>query len=794
MTACPSATWHVRAARNLRRSISKACTTLATIACVATAGVAQVNGGFEANNFSGWTVEYSNYTGAGTFTPWVGVRPIAHPVETVINSSTALSPCQPSRVLPYEDTYMAQINDLAGGYHATRIWQTFSPTAFDLATSGMLSGQVGALLVDPGHPADAQPGFRAELLVNGSTYGAVQVNATQAAANGWQVLGNCGSDPVYYKRFKYCVDLKHLKVSDVITVRLTVWDCAYGGHGAMAFCDGVKWDVCTAPPSDMVGWWYETMWNAPVRDLAGAPYNDGVNTGPLTPLHCAKIGNALSHYTVNYVAVPDHNDLDFPVNQDFSIDLWANPTIQSGRLDPLVSKMCYSSSGFDDGYFFYLDNGNPTLLLTSGFAWTVHKDTTVSVPLNEWSHLAVTVDRASVTPVVKFYFNGDLLTGVYPAPLTGSLTNGDELRLGGPPCGNSFTDLFSGCTDEIELFRRVLTGDEVMRVAANCKGKCKPCLIRPTLATGGRGVTSATAVGNLFDVTVTAPEPISVCAVSVRPYGFSGPFDVSVYATPTTYVGKTNTAGAWTLVGTGSGVSAGGTTTTSQIVECAMTTPFNLLQGNYGLAVFLHNPSGTSSLAYSAHPATSGSMPPWSDPDVTIVPSPATAPGVASSGLFGLSSPGLWNGAIHYRKASTEAQPGFCFFGAGCPSSAGPICRQILLSPALLGSTASAAITNTPPMGLGIQALGLSGTMASFGPLPLDLAPLGAPGCQLRVSADLTQFLVGSASGSMTWSFPVPNAPALAGLPLYSQAVVFDASANSLGAVVSDANELILGR
>lgn len=171
-----------------------------------------------------------------------------------------------------------------------------------------------------------------------------------------------------------------------------------------------------------------------------------------------------------------------------------------------------------------------------------------------------------------------------------------------------------------------------------------------------------------------------------------------------------------------------------------------------------------------------------------------TAPGVASSGLFGSSLPGLWNGGIHYRKASTEAQPGFCFFGAGCPTSTGQVCRQVLLAPATIGNVASATISGASPSPFGILAIGLSGTMSAFGPLPFDLTMLGAPGCQLRVRPDVMQLLPVNFSGAMTWAFGVPNSITLIGLPFYTQGLLLDPPANALGIVTSDANQLIVGR
>lgn len=71
-------------------------------------------------------------------------------------------------------------------------------------------------------------------------------------------------------------------------------------------------------------------------------------------------------------------------------------------------------------------------------------------------------------------------------------------------------------------------------------------------------------------------------------------------------------------------------------------------------------------------------------------------------------------------------------------------------------------------------------------PLPLDLGFLGAPGCDLLVSIDLTFGQLTSAIGAAVQSLPVPSNPALVGNAVHAQWAVFDPPANPFGFVLSD--------
>lgn len=76
--------------------------------------------------------------------------------------------------------------------------------------------------------------------------------------------------------------------------------------------------------------------------------------------------------------------------------------------------------------------------------------------------------------------------------------------------------------------------------------------------------------------------------------------------------------------------------------------------------------------------------------------------------------------------------------------------------------------------------------------LPLDLAALGALGCALQVSHDLTAVVFGTNQHGVH-DLPLSNAPPLVGMQLFQQAAVFSPS-NALGIVMSDAAIATIGR
>ncbi|MGE3173692.1 MAG: cytochrome c peroxidase [Planctomycetota bacterium] len=135
----------------------------------------------------------------------------------------------------------------------------------------------------------------------------------------------------------------------------------------------------------------------------------------------------------------------------------------------------------------------------------------------------------------------------------------------------------------------------------------------------------------------------------------------------------------------------------------------------------------------------------------------------------------------------------FQTFGEGCPNAAGAI-MTVSGTPPIRGGTCTLTFADTPsPTSVVIACLGLSRSsgagLAGAPDLPLDLGPIGMPGCRLLVSADLgVEFLIGR-----QMVLGIPDAPAFRGLTFYVQGLVEDPAANTLGMVASDAGACTIG-
>lgn len=128
--------------------------------------------------------------------------------------------------------------------------------------------------------------------------------------------------------------------------------------------------------------------------------------------------------------------------------------------------------------------------------------------------------------------------------------------------------------------------------------------------------------------------------------------------------------------------------------------------------------------------------------------------------------------------------------GSGCAGSRGtPTLAPQQGSTPKIGTTFVLQSLNLPLSGPVFLALGASDTLYGPTTLPLNLAPLGAPQCNLLVSID-NLFPSTNILGAATWGFPIPNIP---GGVFFTQAVVFDQPANAFGITLSNAVRGVVG-
>lgn len=263
------------------------------------------------------------------------------------------------------------------------------------------------------------------------------------------------------------------------TLYLYQRDLGCGGSGiiynaSIEVCFAAEVPACVEPPPNMLGWWPFDEPAGLVADDLTANSNNGNHqpaVGGPTPVP-GIVSSALSFDGVNdRVVVPPTPTLDISCGA-FSVDLWVNrPAPGPGvGLQTLVSH--YISNG---GWIFGLDASTGELVLvTEGNSLRCVATSTATVPVNTWTHVAVTVSGCCgpFQRQVTFYING-VAAGTFPSGCCNltSLGGPASIAMGGAVW---ISDWFKGIMDEVEYFCRVLTPAEVAALhGAGSLGKCK---------------------------------------------------------------------------------------------------------------------------------------------------------------------------------------------------------------------------------------------------------------------------------------------------------------------------------
>ncbi|MCI0707642.1 MAG: FG-GAP-like repeat-containing protein [Ignavibacteriae bacterium] len=157
-------------------------------------------------------------------------------------------------------------------------------------------------------------------------------------------------------------------------------------------------------------------------------------------------GTALSFNGFSqYVSIPDNPSLRLTNN--FTLEAWVYPT-GSGNLT-IIDK------GFYNYLFSIRSNGENGLgFFTINTGWVYSGGT---MPLNQWSHVAVVVQFG--TNGVKFYLNGTLFgSGTLPGAIASDNT---EVNIGRQAPGHCDCNLFNGHMDEVRIWGVARTASEI---------------------------------------------------------------------------------------------------------------------------------------------------------------------------------------------------------------------------------------------------------------------------------------------------------------------------------------------
>ena len=261
---------------------------------------------------------------------------------------------------------------------------------------------------------------------------------------------------------------------------------------------------CVPPPPGLAAWWtFDEMAGPTANDLAGMVNNLGTYNGSPTP-SAGMVSNALCFNGINdFVQVANQDEINFigsctngtNTAESFTIDAWIKVNPGNSTAQTLLDKRS-NIAATPQGYNLFLDNGALSFQLADGVNWYDYISPGPDLRDGQWHFIAVTVARCGTNGNAGTLYVGTNQVLNFLDPLTGDLNNSADLLIGQPdPYYNH--SYYSGCLDELEIFKRVLAPQELQGILnAGSAGKCKdPCLLSgPTLLCSNLTITCGSPI------------------------------------------------------------------------------------------------------------------------------------------------------------------------------------------------------------------------------------------------------------------------------------------------------------
>jgi glucose/arabinose dehydrogenase len=237
---------------------------------------------------------------------------------------------------------------------------------------------------------------------------------------------------------------------------------------------------------------------AAVADASGTG-NNGTTSGT-TWATGGRFGSALSFNGTNAsVTVPDSNSLDLVTGM--TLEAWVNPK----SIGNAWRTVAFKQTGGGMVYALYANNGAVRPVGQVNVVGEQNAPGTAQVPLNAWTHLAMTYDGATL----RLFVNG---TQVGSKPQAGGMPASTlPLKLGGNPVWGEW---FSGLIDEVRVYNRALTAGEIQVDMTTAVGASPPPTdtTPPTVQLTGP---PAGSVSGTVGVTAVAGDDTSVAGVQL---------------------------------------------------------------------------------------------------------------------------------------------------------------------------------------------------------------------------------------------------------------------------------------
>jgi hypothetical protein len=253
-------------------------------------------------------------------------------------------------------------------------------------------------------------------------------------------------------------------------------ECAPTSEGAPQRCNAAA--VCVPKGDELVGHWRFDESEGAVALDRSPNENHGTLAGTYSRLDHEGWGRAVA-LEAGHASVPRSSSID-EIRGGVTISGWVRASGAKTGWGTVLSRQLDSDWREHYGLYIHGPDRRPAFATSSGSTLMAAR----GIPANEWVHLTGTFDDASDT--VRLYVNcAEVLTGVVPGELSsgpngvviGGNVNGGDADRG----RRRVEELFPGALDDVRLYGRVLSEEEVGRLCApcgegerSCGGRCIP--------------------------------------------------------------------------------------------------------------------------------------------------------------------------------------------------------------------------------------------------------------------------------------------------------------------------------
>ncbi|TWT50816.1 Planctomycete cytochrome C [Rubripirellula amarantea] len=208
----------------------------------------------------------------------------------------------------------------------------------------------------------------------------------------------------------------------------------------------------------------------------------------------------------------------------FSYSLWVKPSVQTPRMVVLHQSRAAEDSGFR-GLELTLDDGHPQFSMIHFWPGNAVRVRSIeSIPVNDWTHLAVTHDGSGKASGIRIFVNGEMAkVDVIRDKLTRDIRHRDDwhdldLEKISLSLGARFRDIGfrDGELDDLKVYDLELSRAEVLAIYANVREDAKPSDLGTYLAFEHHALTSNDEIADARNALAEARHAENELIASVR--------------------------------------------------------------------------------------------------------------------------------------------------------------------------------------------------------------------------------------------------------------------------------------